>query len=96
MGVRYGSWYTGILAGAVTYDTILEATGREKIFVPFIARVYNDAFGEPMKPENYQNIKSLQPSSDSDIEAFRKTYDSMSPQEKEAFYKYVSEERKGS
>ena len=49
-----------------------------------------------MKPENYQNIKSLQPSSDSDIEAFRKTYDSMSPQEKEAFYKYVSEERKGS
>ena len=39
---------TGVLAGAVTYDTILEATGREKIFVPFVARVFNDVFGEPM------------------------------------------------
>ena len=39
---------TGILAGAVSYDTLLEASGREKIFMPFIARTFNDVFGEPM------------------------------------------------
>ena len=46
---------TGILAGAVSYDTPRssargggEASGREKIFMPFIARTFNDVFGEPM------------------------------------------------
>ena len=50
---------TGVLAAAVTYDTILEATGREKVFVPMIAKFYNDIFGEPMTPENYKNLKEF-------------------------------------
>ena len=80
---------TGVLAGAVTYDTILEATGREKIFVPFIARVFNDVFGEPMEPQNYQNLKPVLPSEDVDVEALQKSYDNLSPKEKEALYNLI-------
>ena len=87
---------TGVLAGAVTYDTILEATGREKIFVPFVARVFNDVFGEPMEPQNYQNLKPVLPSEDVDVEALQKSYDNLSPKEKEALYNLIVKERKES
>ena len=87
---------TGVLAGAVTYDTILEATGREKIFVLFVARVFNDVFGEPMEPQNYQNLKPVLPSEDVDVEALQKSYDNLSPKEKEALYNLIVKERKES
>ena len=89
---------TGVFAGAVTYDTILEATGREKIFIPFIAKAFNDVFGEPMKPENYRNLdsgmSSTTPPSDFDFPLFKKNYDSMSSEEKVELSKFIEEKRK--
>ena len=91
---------TGILAGAVTYDTIIEATGREKVFVPMIAKAFNEVFGEPMKPEHYTNLKTTlsntTPPKDFDLLTFQKGYEQMSQAEKEALYKYVAEERRKS
>lgn len=88
---------TGILAGAVTYDTILEATGREKVFVPMIAKAFNEVFGEPMKPEHHTNLKTTlsntTPPKDFNLVTFQKGYEQMTPAEKEALYKYVAEDR---
>ena len=80
---------TGVLAAAVTYDTILEATGREKVFVPMIAKFYNDIFGEPMTPENYKNLKeglSVLPAPENfDVDKFDKEFEKLSPAEKKSF-----------
>uniref|UniRef100_UPI0030FDFCC7 hypothetical protein n=1 Tax=Porogramme epimiltina TaxID=81058 RepID=UPI0030FDFCC7 len=49
---------TGVLAGAVTFDQVLESSGREKIFLPFIGRLFNDIFGEPMGDQHISNLKT--------------------------------------
>lgn len=48
-----------------------------------------------MKPQNYQNLKHVQPSEDVDVEALQKSYDNMSPKEKEALYNIIVNGRKG-
>ena len=48
---------TGIIAGGVTIDTFLEATGREKVFIPTMAKIFNDVFGEPMSQTHMKNLK---------------------------------------
>lgn len=46
-----------IIAGGVAYDTLLEQSGRNKIFLPFMAQTYNSFFGEG--PNNKLNINTL-------------------------------------
>ena len=35
------------LAGGMAYDSLLESSGREKVFLPLMGYVYNSAFGHP-------------------------------------------------
>ncbi len=89
---------TGILTSAITYDTVLEATGREKVFLPTIAKAFNNFFGEPMNTENYQNLNkglSVTPAPEgfNPVE-FKKSYDQMSANEKQAVIDIVENERK--
>lgn len=75
---------TGMLAAAVTYDTILEASGRPKVFVPAIAKIFNQVFGEPMLPQHHDNLKELAKNNapDSSIPDYDKEWDSLSLEEK--------------
>lgn len=77
---------TGMLAAAVTYDTILEASGRPKKFVPAIAKIYNQVFGEPMLPENYANLNKVAQNSVPDTETpdYEKSWNDLTPEEKKS------------
>ena len=49
-----------------------------------------------MELQNYQNLKPVLPSEDVDVEALQKSYDNLSPKEKEALYNLIVKERKES
>ena len=84
---------TGVLAGAVTFDQVLESSGREKIFLPFICRLFNDIFGEPMGDQHISNLKtSANPvAPDGQYVQLPKEYSSLSPEEKLELQKVIQE-----
>lgn len=87
---------TGILAGAVTYDTILAETGRDTPQgVPFIGKIYNPPLrgGEPMTPQNHQNLRDAVNTSSLTKDDILRGIPSLSPQEQDEIAKIVQEER---
>jgi hypothetical protein len=48
--IKIGCSVTGagasFLAGGAAYDSVLEQSGRNPVFVPFMAKTYNSVFGE--------------------------------------------------
>ena len=84
---------TGILAGGITLDTFLESTGRDKVFLPTFAKLFNDVFGEPMSSQNHKNLKDTMKQetvyseyllNKNKVDFLNKTYDSLSPEDKKA------------
>ena len=84
---------TGVLAGAVTFDQVLESSGREKIFLPFIGRLFNDVFGEPMGDQHISNLKTSANTvaPDDQYVLLPKEYGSLSPEEKLVLQKVIQE-----
>lgn len=48
--IKIGCAVTGagasFIAGGAAYDSVLEESGRNPVFVPFMAKTYNSVFGE--------------------------------------------------
>lgn len=93
-----------VVAGGVTFDTLIEKNGRSPIFIPMMAEGLNLILGKPISisdiklPEIPDNISSDEKlstdySSESIAEALNK-FQSLSVTEKEAFWKEVSKEIK--
>ena len=84
---------TGVLAAAITYDTILEASGRDKVFVPFIAKLFNDVYGHPMNTQHQSNLNTAvnNVTPDDKDHHIAQEYASLNPQQKEELIKIVQE-----
>jgi len=88
----------GFIAGGAAYDSVLEESGRNRVFVPFIAKTYNSVFGEG--PNNKINAfieKSVtsetanSQNQESVTEVFKK-YNQMSSEEKAEFINEIKKE----
>ena len=89
---KYGCQGVGIGTG-ITLDTFLESTGRDKVFLPTFAKLFNDVFGEPMSSQNHKNLKDTMKQetvyseyllNKNKVDFLNKTYDSLSPEDKKA------------
>lgn len=95
--IKFGFAVTGagatFIAGGAAYDSVLDESGRDRVFVPFMAKTYNAVFGEgpytnnqfkalidknvPSETVNIQNQESV-------TEVLNK-FHNMSPEEQEEF-----------
>lgn len=84
-----GGAITVITVGA-SFDSVLEAAGREKVFVPFIGSMYKSVFGELPKSAETRitdMVKKANPDSNPDNSVVNtiKEYHSLTPEEKLQF-----------
>lgn len=102
--IKVGCTVTGagatFIAGGAAYDSVLEESGRNPIFVPFMAKTYNSVFGEG--PNNKINAyleknaspeTAITPNQESVTEVLKK-YHQMSPTEKADFMDEIKKENK--
>lgn len=58
MGCLVTGGTASIVAGGASFDLVLEAAGREKVFIPFLGNLYKSAFGEV--PANFnKNLNTM-------------------------------------
>jgi len=102
--IKVGCTVTGVgaafLAGGVAYDTVLEQSGRNPVFVPFMAKTYNTVFGEG--PNNKIKIityidktvssETTNTQSQESVTEVLKKYNQMSPKEKADFMDEIKKE----
>jgi hypothetical protein len=92
----------GFIAGGAAYDTVLAESGREPVFVPFMAKTYNTVFGEgPNKkintyiekavPSETANTKNLE-----SVTEVLKKYNNMSPKDRADFMDEIKKENEKS
>lgn len=100
--VKVGCVATGstaaVVAGGITFDTLIEKTGRSPIFVPLMVEGINLILGESTAlnitlPEVSENIDTTDFNPDSISDALN-SYKNLSLTEKETFCKEVSKEFK--
>jgi hypothetical protein len=81
----------GFIAGGAAYDSVLEESGRDRVFLPFMAQIYNSVFGEG--PNNKINVfieknvpsETLNTQNQESVTEVLKKFNQMSPEEKEEF-----------
>jgi hypothetical protein len=90
-----GGAATVITAGA-SFDSVLEAAGREKVFLPMLGSMYKSVFGEIL-PKTVENrmmdmVKKVEPDSkpDNNIVDTIKHYNSLTPEEKLIFLNEIN------
>jgi hypothetical protein len=93
-----------VVAGGVTFDTLIEKTGRDPIFIPMMAEGLNLILGKPTNLSDIQNIlpevskeneSLISSNTDFSQEAISNVlnnYKNLSISEKEVFWKEVSKE----
>jgi hypothetical protein len=82
----------GFIGGGIAYDSLLEQSGRQKAFLPFMARAFNGVFGEgpinnvsaliERKPEFTEEESSINKKSTAEA---LKVYYKLTPEEKVEF-----------
>jgi len=101
--IKIGCTVTGagasFIAGGAAYDSVLEQSGRNAVFVPFMAKTYNSVFGEgPNKKINTyieKNVSSetANTQNQESVTEVLKKYLQMSPQEKAEFMDEIKNEK---
>jgi len=88
----------GFIAGGAAYDSILEASGRDPVFVPFMGKAFNTVFGEGPNNKVTSNIKntisSVTPNTQDQesVTEVLKKYHQMSPKERDEFMDEIKKE----
>ncbi len=100
--IKIGCTVTGagasFIAGGAAYDSVLEQSGRNPIFVPFIAKTYTSVFGvgPNNKVNNYlENTASPETASTQTQESVTEVltkYNKMSPKDKAEFIDEIKKE----
>jgi len=88
------------IAGGSAYDSFLEESGRERVFVPFMAKTFNSVFGEGSNPNKQINefIEKNVPSetvnnqNQESVTEVLKKFHQMSPEYKEEFINEIKKE----
>jgi hypothetical protein len=92
----------GFIAGGAAYDTVLAESGRNPVFVPFMAKTYNTVFGEgPNNKINTYIEKSVSSETGNtqnqeSVTEVLKKYNQMSPKEKADFMDEIKKENEKS
>ena len=88
----------GFIAGGAAYDSLLVESGRDPVFVPFMAKTYNSVFGEgpnkkipPYTGNNALSETEISKNKESVTEVINK-YNQMSPKEKSEFIAEIKKE----
>ena len=82
-----------VIAGGASYDQVLEAAGREKVFVPMMGEIYKSVFGEVIPNNNINTlVKSIEPKSDNSVTEMVKRYYQMNENEKLEFKNEIKKE----
>lgn len=87
----------GTIAAGASFDSVLEAAGREKVFVPMLGSMYKSVFGEiPKKPitDVINNNTNNEVKSDISVSEMVKKYQSMNESEKLDFLAEINRELK--
>nr|UEK25959.1 hypothetical protein [Mutinus fleischeri] len=83
------------IAAGASFDSVLEAAGREKVFVPMLGSLYKSVFGELSShtQERINNIvNSTEANSDNNVSEMIKNYQSMSDQDRLEFLSEINRE----
>jgi len=93
-GVTGGT--AAFVAAGASFDNVLEAAGREKIFVPMMGDIFKKVFGEAVKPTSLQEVMrgNRVGSSNTDLDNVKDMVDryyKASPDEKNLFLKEINE-----
>lgn len=91
----------GFIAGGAAYDSVLEQSGRNPIFVPFMAKAYNSVFGEgpnnKIKTYIEKNVSSETSSQNKEsVTEVLKKYHNMSPKDQKDFIIEIKKENEKS
>ena len=83
------------IAAGASFDSVLEAAGREKIFVPMLGSLYKSVFGE--LPKNVQEringfVDSTEPKSDNNVSEMIQKYQSMNDKDRLEFLAEINRE----
>jgi hypothetical protein len=100
--IKVGCAVTGsgasFIAGGAAYDSILEQSGRNPVFVPFMSRTFNSVFGEGPNNkvtnyiENSVTSEAAKTQNQESVTEVLKKYHQMSPKEKAEFIDEVKKE----
>lgn len=92
---KYGCQGVGVgaslLATAMATDEVLAASGRPRVLIPFIANRINDVFGEPLGPENINNLSEAAKleKPEPKIPNFQKIWDDLNQEQRDEVIEFV-------
>jgi hypothetical protein len=92
----------GFIAGGAAYDTVLAESGRDPVFVPFMAKTYNTVFGEG--PNNKVNTyiekkvptETANPKNQESVTEVLTKFHQMSPKDRADFMDEIKKENEKS
>lgn len=97
---KWGCAITGSAAGTIaagaSFDLVLEAAGREKVFIPMVGSMYKSVFGELPRNQVVDAINNTKSDVKSDVSVSEmvKKYESMNDNEKLVFLAEINREIK--